>query len=164
MIALIPSLRDWRLSAVEFLTFLRNKSSLNNLAFSTNDIWINKVSLTIGGLTGVMATGVEKVCVELVLKKLSDGIAKTAATLHHSHLGLSSGNLLIVISLDGLVLESLQPKFNIRYGEWYSYLFFCLCCGCILFLQLRHHLLILNVFSQLSCHYLILTIIISKSL
>jgi hypothetical protein len=57
-----------------------------------------------------MATGVEKVSVELVLKKLSDGIAKTTTTLHHSHLGLSSGNLLIVISLDGLIFESLHPN------------------------------------------------------
>jgi hypothetical protein len=77
-----------------------------------------------------MATGVEKVCMELVLKKLSDGIAKTAATLHHSHLGLSSGNLLIVISLDGLVLKSLQLIFNKVNGTVTSFFVYAAAAFC----------------------------------
>ena len=95
MIALIPSLRDCRLRELEFLTFLRNRSSLKSLAFSTTSHYADH-ALTVGSLPGVMAACIKQVRVQLILEQISYGVGSHVVLLGHQRF------LLLV----GLVLEA----------------------------------------------------------
>jgi hypothetical protein len=94
MMALIPSLRDCKFRALEFLTFLLKRSSLKSFAFSTKEKLTGGV-FTVSSFSCVMAARIKQICMELVLKQLSNRVPcdilllRFACCLWFSGLGLS---------------------------------------------------------------------------